>query len=94
MIRIINKSFIVAFGFLMLGCSTYIENEASLVFEPTHPAAHVTPDGEAPTGGIFKTNGNGLFVSDIRARDVGGISQLYRTNSSQQQRRRQPLQRK
>jgi flagellar L-ring protein precursor FlgH len=73
MIRIINTSFIVAFGFLMAGCSTYIENEASLAFEPIYPAAHVTPDGEAPTGGIFKTNGNGLFASDIRARDVGDI---------------------
>ena len=73
MIRIINTSFIVAFGCLMAGCSTYIENEASLAFEPIYPAAHVTPDGEAPTGGIFKTNGNGLFASDIRARDVGDI---------------------
>ena len=73
MIRIINKSFIVAFGCLMAGCSTYIENEASLAFEPIYPAVHVTPDSEAPTGGIFKTNGNGLFASDIRARDVGDI---------------------
>jgi flagellar L-ring protein precursor FlgH len=73
MIRIINTWFIVAFGCLMAGCSTYIENEASLAFEPIYPAAHVTPDGEAPTGGIFKTNGNGLFASDIRARDVGDI---------------------
>ena len=73
MIRIINTWFIVAFGCLMAGCSTYVENEASLAFEPIYPAAHVTPDGEAPTGGIFKTNGNGLFASDIRARDVGDI---------------------
>ena len=73
MIRIVNTSFIVAFGYLMAACSTYIENEASLAFEPIYPAAHVTPDGQAPTGGIFKTNGNGLFASDIRARDVGDI---------------------
>jgi len=73
MIRIINTWFIVAFGCLMAGCSTYVENEASFAFEPIYPAAHVTPDGEAPTGGIFKTNGNGLFASDIRARDVGDI---------------------
>ena len=73
MIRIISTSFIVAFGCLMAGCSTYIENEASLAFEPIYPVVHVTPDSEAPTGGIFKTNGNGLFASDIRARDVGDI---------------------
>ena len=35
--------------------------------------AHITPEGEAPTGGIFKVNGGGLFASDIRARDVGDI---------------------
>lgn len=73
MIRIISASFILAFGCLMTGCSTYIENEASLSFEPIYPAAHVTPDGEVPTGGIFKPSGNGLFASDIRARDVGDI---------------------
>ena len=55
------------------GCSTYVENEASLPFEPIYPSAHVTPEGEAPTGGIFKSNGGGLFASDIRARDVGDI---------------------
>ena len=50
-------------------CSTYVENEASLAFEPIYPAAHITPEGQAPTGGIFKENGGGLFASDIRARD-------------------------
>ena len=54
-------------------CSTYVENEASLAFEPIYPAAHITPEGQAPTGGIFKENGGGLFASDIRARDVGDI---------------------
>lgn len=55
------------------GCSTYVENEASLAFEPIYPSAHISPEGEAPTGGIFKTSGGGLFASDIRAREVGDI---------------------
>ena len=58
---------------LISGCTTYIENEASLPFEPIYPSAHITPDGGAPTGGIFKTNSAGLFASDIRAREVGDI---------------------
>ena len=58
---------------LSAGCSTYIENEASLAFEPIYPSAHIVPEGEAPTGGIFKTRGGGLFASDIRAREVGDI---------------------
>ena len=58
---------------LSAGCSTYIENEASLAFEPIYPSAYIAPEGEAPTGGIFKTSGGGLFASDIRAREVGDI---------------------
>ena len=33
---------------LSAGCSTYIENEASLAFEPIYPSAHIAPEGEAP----------------------------------------------
>ena len=55
------------------GCSTYVENEASLAFEPIYPSTYASPEGDAPTGGIFKANGTGLFASDIRARDVGDI---------------------
>ena len=73
MIRAFTNTILVGLVVLLAGCSTYIENEASLAFEPIYPSAHVTPEGEAPTGGIFKANGNGLFASDIRARDVGDI---------------------
>ena len=73
MIRVLTTSILVGVATLLAGCSTYIENEASLAFEPIYPSAHVTPEGEAPTGGIFKASGNGLFASDIRARGVGDI---------------------
>ena len=72
MIRAFTNTILVGLVALLAGCSTYIENEASLAFEPIYPSAHVTPEGEAPTGGIFKAR-NGLFASDIRARDVGDI---------------------
>ena len=73
MMRSLITCLLVCFTAIFAGCSTYIENEASLTFEPIYPSAHVSPEGEVPTGGIFKSNGNGLFASDIRARDVGDI---------------------
>ena len=73
MIRAFTTSILIGIASLMAGCSTYVENEASLALEPIYPSAHVTPEGEGPTGGIFKSNGGGLFASDIRARDVGDI---------------------
>ena len=73
MIRVLNSIFIFGLASLIAGCSTYIENEASLDFKPIYPMAHIAPEDEAPTGGIFKVNGGGLFASDIRARDVGDI---------------------
>ena len=73
MMRVFATCLLLGATVFAAGCSTYVENEASLAFEPIYPSAHVTPEGEAPTGGIFKANGNGLFASDIRARDVGDI---------------------
>ena len=73
MMRVFATCLLLGTTVFAAGCSTYVENEASLAFEPIYPSAHVTPEGEAPTGGIFKASGNGLFASDIRARDVGDI---------------------
>lgn len=73
MIRALATIFLLGVTSFAAGCSTYVENEASLAFEPIYPSAHISPEGEAPTGGIFKTSGGGLFASDIRAREVGDI---------------------
>ena len=73
MTRALAKFILIGVTSLAAGCSTYIENEASLAFAPIYPSAHIAPEGEAPTGGIFKTSGGGLFASDIRARGVGDI---------------------
>ena len=95
MMRVFATCLLLGATVFAAGCSTYVENEASLAFEPIYPSAHVTPEGEAPTGGIFKANGNGLFASDIRARDVGDILTvaLNETFATQQRRRRQRHQR-
>ena len=73
MMRWFTTVLMLGIACLVVGCSTYIENEASLDFKPIYPSAHITPEGKAPTGGIFKEDGGGLFASDIRARDVGDI---------------------
>ena len=73
MTRMFAAFLLLGLAGLTAGCSTYVENEASLAFEPIYPAAHIAPESEAPTGGIYKTNGSGLFASDIRAREVGDI---------------------
>lgn len=73
MVRALATIFLLSVTSFAAGCSTYVENEASLAFEPIYPSAHISPEGEAPTGGIFKTSGGGLFASDIRAREVGDI---------------------
>ena len=73
MTRFFTTFLILVLSGIVSACSTYVENEASLSFKPIYPSAHVTPEAVVPTGGIFKGNGNGLFASDIRARDVGDI---------------------
>ena len=64
-----STSFLLSAG----GCATYVENQASLAFEPIYPHANLATDEGVPTGGIYKASSNGLFASDIRARDVGDI---------------------
>ena len=88
MTRVLATFLLLGATWLAAGCSTYVENEASLAFEPIYPSAHVSPEGEVPTGGIFKANGNGLFASDIRARDVGDILTVALKRPSTQPRRR------
>ena len=58
---------------LVGGCTTYIENQASLEFEPIYLEATPQADAVTPTGGIYKASSQGLFATDIRARGVGDI---------------------
>lgn len=60
-------------GFLVSGCSTYVENQASFAFDPIYPEAHIPEDHGAPTGAIYAASKGGLFATDRRAREVGDI---------------------
>ena len=55
------------------GCTTYVENQASLAFDPIYLEATPQPDAVVPTGAIYKASSQGLFATDIRARGVGDI---------------------
>ena len=44
MIRALYTSLLLGFATLIAGCSTYVENEASLAFKPIYPSAHITPE--------------------------------------------------
>lgn len=59
--------------FLVSGCSTYVENQASFAFDPIYPEAHIPEDHGAPTGAIYAASKGGLFATDRRAREVGDI---------------------
>jgi flagellar L-ring protein precursor FlgH len=65
--------FVLAFGLLISGCSTYVENQASYAFDPIYPEAHMPEDHGAPTGAIYMASKGGLFATDRRAREVGDI---------------------
>ena len=43
MLKRVSTMLVSCLAILAAGCSTYVENEASLEFEPIYPAAHVTP---------------------------------------------------
>ena len=47
MMRWFTTVLMLGIASLLAGCSTYIENEASLDFKPIYPSAHITPEGKA-----------------------------------------------
>ena len=70
-----NKSALCLIGAIAFsgGCTSYVENQASLEFDPIYLAATPQPDAVVPTGAIYKASSQGLFATDIRARGVGDI---------------------
>ena len=68
------RIFFIAICVLVLGgCSTYVENQASVEFEPIYETNDFTQMVAIPTGGIFEKTKGGLFATDRRARNVGDI---------------------
>ena len=68
------RIFFITICMLVLGgCSTYVENQASVEFEPIYETNDFTQMVAIPTGGIFEKTKGGLFATDRRARNVGDI---------------------
>lgn len=66
---------------LSTSCSTHVENLASENFEPIIPKIKKAETLLNPTGGIYSTNGGGLFATDRRASAVGDILTVQLTEN-------------
>jgi flagellar L-ring protein precursor FlgH len=71
--KLISSLSIAIVASLLNGCTTYVENQASLEFDPIYLQATPQADSASPTGGIYKASSQGLFATDVRARGVGDI---------------------
>lgn len=66
---------------LVAGCSTHVENLASEEFEPIIPQKAKKEQFLKPSGGIYNTQGGGLFATDRRASAVGDILTVQLTEN-------------
>ena len=72
MTRSLLKSIICIF--VLSGCvNTYVEEKASLEFEPIYPAQEFDKPNRNVNGSIYAQAGGGLFATDRRAQHVGDI---------------------
>ena len=55
------------------GCSTQLEDRASIDFEPTMPAFQLVLKKKDKYGSIYSNSKQGLFATDRRASKVGDI---------------------
>jgi len=63
------------------GCSSHVENLASEAYEPIIPQIAKTEQHLKPSGGIYTTQGGGLFATDRRASAVGDILTVQLTEN-------------
>ena len=60
--------------FFLSGCvNTYVEEKASLQFEPVYPTQELKQPELKTNGSIYAQAGGGLFATDRRAQQVGDI---------------------
>lgn len=64
---------IPACALALSACSAEVQRAESANFAPVYPVPEVEPTHLLPTGGIYGGSGEGLFVSDRRANQVGDI---------------------
>ena len=66
---------------LIAGCATHVEDLASEKYEPIVPQLTKTEQNLKPSGGIYTTQGGGLFATDRRASAVGDILTVQLTEN-------------
>ena len=72
--RYLKCTTIILLAILSLGCSTQVEERASLDFEKSdQPVEIATAKNVANTGSIYNDDKGGLFATDRRASKVGDI---------------------
>ena len=79
----------IFFSLFLNGCvNTYVEEKASLDFEPVYPTQNLEIPKASSNGSIFAQAGGGLFATDRRAQEIGDIltvnlSESFSSNKSQ-----------
>ena len=69
------------FFIISASCSSHVENLASEAYEPIIPQTAKTEQHLKPSGGIYTTQGGGLFATDRRASAVGDILTVQLTEN-------------
>ncbi len=81
--------YILLIALFLNGCvNTYVEEKASLNFEPTYPTQNFELPKSNANGSIYAKAGGGLFATDRRAQEIGDIltvnlSESFSSNKSQ-----------
>ena len=66
--------FLILISLLLSGCvNTYVEEKASLNFEPSYPINNFEIAKSPSNGSIYAQAGVGLFATDRRAQEIGDI---------------------
>ena len=69
------------FFIISASCSSHVENLASEAYEPIIPQIAKKEQHLKPSGGIYTTEGGGLFATDRRASAVGDILTVQLTEN-------------
>ena len=70
---------LIVTAIFLSGCvNTYVEEKASLEFEPIYPVQEFDQPNRNVNGSIYAQAGGGLFATDRRAQTIGDILTVKR----------------
>ena len=81
--------YVLLISYFLNGCvNSYVEDKASLNFEPVYPVQNFEIPKSNSNGSIYALAGGGLFATDRRAQEIGDIltvnlSESFSSNKSQ-----------